>query len=247
MTVNNIKIKEAFDFNVLKWDTEFFGVKSGKAVLNKELTTTEWNELLSKCKNYQFISIVNLFSEPKNAQTIGLNTSAFLADTNIQFEKKVNGPKNIPGNVTIHQSLPRDERILEMANFEYSKFIEDEKLAKRGGSQVYYEWISNSFNNPEKYFALYRSENNYLNGFVLFSFNQNECVIELIAVSNTNKSKGIGTALFSTVEFEAERRGINVIQVGTQIRNLEAINFYHKVGCQQIGCHQVYHLWKEKS
>jgi ribosomal protein S18 acetylase RimI-like enzyme len=230
-------------FYELKWDTEFFGVKSAKAVLHKPLSLNEWCKLLERFRDYQFISITNQNSEPTNAQLIGRDTSSFLADVNIQFVKKLVGPFEIPVNVSIHQSLKRNDQITELANFKFSKFIEDPELAKRGGDQVYTHWLINAFEKPDKYFALSRDKNENINGFVLFSFLNNASVIELIAVSSKETSSGIGTTLFKAVEYATNKQGFNEIKVGTQIRNTGAINFYHKVGCRQVGCHQVYHLW----
>lgn len=233
----------AISYYDLKWDTEFFGVDCAKAVLHSSLSTMEWNELQSKFNDSQFISITNLNSDPVNAQLIGKTTTAFLADINIQFVKKLNGLYELPENITIHQSMERNNKIFEIANFKYSKFTEDQELAKRNGNQVYHQWLLNAFEKPDKHFALSRDENQDINGFVLYSISNNYTVIELIAVSPSVTHGGVGTRLFKAVEYASHKVGINEIKVGTQSRNLGAINFYHKVGCKQVGCHQVYHLW----
>ena len=138
-------IENAVTFYELKWDTDFFGVTSAKAILHRPLTLNEWDELKNRFKDYQFISIMNKNSEPINAQLIGKDTSAFLADVNIQFEKKLVDLHEMPKNVTIHQALERNDQIIEIADFQFSKFTEDPELAKRGGDQVYRQWLINSF------------------------------------------------------------------------------------------------------
>lgn len=234
---------DVFNFFELEWDTEFFGVSSAKAVLNRPLSIEVWDSLKNKFKNFQFISIVNKNSDPVNAQIIGKNTSAFLADINIQFKKKVEHSEGIPVNTSIHRALKRNNQIIDLANFHYSKFTEDSELQKRNGEKVYHQWIINSFNNKDKYYALHRNYMGQINGFLLYSYTENSCVIELIAVSKEITKGGIGTSLFKAIEHEVYQHGIDEIRVGTQVRNTEAINFYHKVGCKQMGCHQVYHLW----
>lgn len=237
-------VKNEVDFYELKWDTEFFGVNSAKAILNRPLTLYEWDMLKARFRNYQFISIVNNNSEPINTQLIGKDTSAFLVDVNIQFIKKIEQSYDADKDITIQRAINRNNHIIEIADFQFSKFTEDPELAKRGGNKVYRQWIINSFNNPNKYFAISKGENGVVNGFLLYSYAEDSLRIELIAVSKTETKGGIGTNLFRTVENEGYKRGMNEIKVGTQIRNLRAINFYHKVGCKQVGCHQVYHLWK---
>lgn len=236
-------IENAVTFNELNWDTDFFGVTSAKATLHKPLTLNEWLELKTRFKDYQFITIMNMNSEPINAQLIGEDTSAFLADVNIQFEKKLLVLPEKPKNVTIHQALEKNDQVIEIADFQFSKFTEDPELAKRGGHQVYQQWLINSFAKTDKFYALSKDEIGDLNGFLLFSYADSTCVIELIAVSQKETKGGIGTSLFKAVEYAAYQQGIKEIKVGTQVRNLGAINFYHKVGCKQVGCHQVYHLW----
>jgi dTDP-4-amino-4,6-dideoxy-D-galactose acyltransferase len=235
--------EQKYTFNKLEWDTEFFGVSSARAVLHQPVSLREWDELSARFREYQFISITNRDSNPINSQIIGKDTSAFLADINIQFEKKLNGLTGIPSNITIHQELEWNEDIVKLADFQFSKFTEDPELAKRGGDKVYHKWVYNSFEKAEKFFALSHNEKGDINGFLLYSYSDSNCVIELIAVSKVKSKGGIGTSLFNAVEHSSQKMGFTKIIVGTQVRNIGAINFYHKVGCKQVGCHQVYHLW----
>ncbi|RDU21994.1 GNAT family N-acetyltransferase [Anaerosacchariphilus polymeriproducens] len=229
-------------FEELQWDTQFFGVSCAKAVLHRPLSLHEWDDLKQKFCNYQFLSIKNCNSESQNSQLIGKDTSAFLADVNLQFMKKINYPSKIPEHIKIYQAMKKNEQIIDMAEFKYSKFLEDFQLKMRGGDLVYEQWIRNAFEKPEKYFMISK-ENNKINGFLLYSFHGAACVIELIAVDKKSVKTGIGTSLFQGLESEVYRMGIDMIQVGTQVKNIEAINFYHKVGCNHVGSHQIYHLW----
>lgn len=240
-------INESYDFYELKWDTEFFGVNCAKAILHKPLTLDEFNELKDSLKNYQFVSIENSNSDSTNAQLIGKNTKAFLADINIQFKKNLEGPYEMPINISIHQALEKTEQIIEIAEFEFSKFIEDPELAKRGGDNVYNQWLINSFGKSDKYFALSKNENDEINGFLLYSYSEDACIVELIAVAKQSSQGGIGTNLFQAIEYEAFVQGSTEIRVGTQMRNTGAINFYNRMVCKQVGCHQIYHLWNYNS
>ena len=229
-------------FYDLQWDTDYFGVACAKAILHEPLENNQWNELKMKFKDYQFISIQNTNSEPTNTRLIGRDTKAFLVDVNIQFVKKLENDYVMPETVKIYQNMKLNEQIVEMANFKISKFTEDPELAKRGGTDVYRHWLINSFGREDKYFAVTRDCNDEINGFLLHSYLDNSCTVELIAVSREKTSSGVGTNLFRAIEYGAYKRGCDEIKVGTQVRNFGAINFYQKVGCKQVGCHQVYHL-----
>jgi len=231
------------DFYELEWDTHFFGVSCAKAVLYGPLDVTQWKGLKSRFERYEFVSIENRNSDPVNAQLIGRDTSAFLTDVNIQLVKKLTSLDMASNDVRVYSSFEWDDQLLKMARFQFSKFTEDPGLLRRGGDKVYEQWISNSFGKGDKFFAISATKCGVINGFLLHSYSDDACVVELIAVSSNQVQSGIGTKLFNAVANSALRHGFDKLRVGTQVRNVSAINFYHKVGCKQIGCHQVYHLW----
>jgi len=230
-------------FNELHWDTDFFGISCAKAILKESLQKDEWDELKSQFSHYEFVSIENSYSNPINAKYIGMETKAFLADVNIQFRKALTAVDGMPSNVKMFQAMKYDNRILEISDFQFSKFINDPEFAKRNGADVYRQWLRNSFEKPGKFFAISENTQGKLNGYVLYSYNDKSCIIELIAVTDMVKRSGIGSSLFQAVESAAIDKGCNEIKVGTQLRNLQAINFYIKRGCVQTECHQIYHLW----
>jgi dTDP-4-amino-4,6-dideoxy-D-galactose acyltransferase len=241
--VKDKNMESSVTFSEMQWDTDFFGVTCVKAILYKKLTKIEWDELKERFGDYQFISIENRNSEPTNAQFIGSGTNAFLADVNIQFKKKIESSSNMPETVKIYQSMEMNEQIAGIGDFQFSKFTEDPELAKRGGSEVYKRWLINSFGKPDKFHAISKGLNDEINGFLLHSYTDKICTVELIAVSSNETRNGIGTNLFRAVEYAAYQNGCEEIRVGTQVRNMPAINFNHKFGCKQVGCHQIYHLW----
>ncbi|TEB08223.1 TDP-fucosamine acetyltransferase [Pelotomaculum schinkii] len=236
-------IESAVTFHDLQWDTDFFSVTCAKAILHKPVTRLEWDCLRERFGNYQFISIENRNSEPINAQLIGRETTAFLADVNIQFKKKIDAPSTMPEGIKIYQAMERDERIVDMADFPFSKFTEDPKLARRDGAEVYRQWLINAFGKADKFYAVAKGSDGQLNGYLLHSYLDKTCTVELIGVSSKLAKGGIGSSLMKAVEYAASQRGCDELKVGTQLRNMGAINFYQKCGCKQVGCHQVYHLW----
>lgn len=241
--MENIKNKNSLTFYELQWDSNYFGISCAKAVLYEALTLNEWDNLKKAFNEYKFVSIENQNSQPINSQLIGKETTAFLADVNIQFSKRLNEEYQMPKGIEINNMLERNEQIIEVGEFKFSKFTEDPELSKRGGNEVYHQWLINSFDKDDKYYAISRDENGNINGFLLHSYSDNVCIVELISVAKKATKSGIGTKLFRAVECSAYEKSCNEIRVGTQVRNIRAINFYNKVGCKQVGCHQVYHLW----
>ncbi|NLB54893.1 MAG: GNAT family N-acetyltransferase [Lentisphaerae bacterium] len=235
--------KSVFDFQILDWDTEFFGVSVAKLTLVDTLTLDHWNRVRERFGAYELIVIENQNSDPKNAQFIGRETSAFLADINIRFHKNLDCCSVLPESIKVLSAMQRCDCVLELAKFKFSRFVEDPFLRERGGDRIYRQWILGSFEREDKFFAVAEGPKGHYEGFLLFSYKNGICIVELIAVAEGQERSGVGTRLFNAVEWHAHKQGIADIEVGTQIRNTNAINFYHKVGCKQIGNHQIYHLW----
>lgn len=58
--------------------------------------------------------------------------------------------------------------------------------------------------------------------------------------SNQN---GIGTKLIQKIELFAIKNDIKEIQVGTQINNIKAQNFYVKCGFKHTANNSIFHWW----
>lgn len=243
--MNEVRINtESIVFYELQWDTEYFGVRAAKAILHEPVNLGEWNNCKSLFQEYDFVTIENRNSEPENTRIICKDTSAYLVDVNVQFSKKINKESAKKQRcIEICHAMQLNPEIVKLAEFQYSRFIDDSECARRGGASVYRHWVMNSFEKSNKYFALSRSHDSKINGFILYSYKDNTCIIELISVANNEKNKGIGSILFKGLEYEIVQKGYYDIRVGTQLRNIPAINFYHKVGCRMTGCHQIFHLW----
>jgi hypothetical protein len=191
--------KDLFSFYELDWDTAYFGLSCAKAVLHGPVTLECWSGLKEKFMDYQFVSIENRNCEPSNAQLIGRYSDAFLADVNIQFIKKLDGKSGMPDHITVARALERNDAVTDISDFEFSKFIEDPELLKRGGSRVYYEWLSNSFGRPDKHFILFGNCGK-IDGYILHAYSGKSCAIELIAVSKNAYRSGIGTKMFKALD-----------------------------------------------
>ena len=232
----------AIEFRELEWDTGYFGMTCAKAVLHKPLAQEEWIALKDRFASYDFVTIVNRNCEPLNAWFIGTGTTAFLVDVNVQFRKVVTAGHDSPQVILASQATELDEEVISLAYFPYSRFIEDPELAKRGGADVHRQWLLSSFGKPGKHLALAKGPDGAVNGFALYSYENDCCTSELIAVSPRLRRSGIGTTLFRAVESAAYRYGCSEMRVGTQLRNHDAVNFYHKLGCSQVECSEIYHL-----
>lgn len=236
MKKNNIEVIS------LDWDTNFFGFACAKIILHDSIDREVMLEALDQVIEYDMVVFSNMNSNIENAILISECTQAYLIDVNIQFEKEIILVDDCE-DILITSQLSIQQEILNMVEFKESKFNLDPILKENKGAEVYKEWIRNSFDRKDKYFALYRDSDNTICGYLLFSINDGIGVIELIGVSDAISGNGVGSKLIKSVEAYIYKMGCSTLKVGTQIMNSNAVNFYHRNGFKQVGCHQTYHLW----
>ena len=245
-----MQIKERYIIKKLEWDTNFFKVNSAKVILQDEIKENDIEEILNIIKenNYRFVTIQNINNNDKNNFLLKNIKKLFLADINVQFIKKnaniCSGENFLDENIFVQNKMKYNQDIIDISRnaFKYSRFISDKNL--ENGENIYFEWTKNSFDNEEKFFVYYKEKEKTV-GYLIFSIEENDLIIELLAVNSEYAGIGIGNKLIKTVEKFSINNEINNIYVGTQINNIRAQNFYNKCGFKHFTNHSIYHLWME--
>ncbi len=241
MSENNYECK------FLEWDTEYFGVKSARVNLLGDVDERGQEDILSFCKNYDFVTIANFENRNENNLWIGEKTAAFLTDVNIQFVKELHSlEKHSDDNTNVTNNLPPNEEILKIAkkSFKYSRFYNDPNLSESKSQNVYLHWTEGAFQKDSKYFVICEREDN-IAGFLLFSSEETFVTVELIAVDEAYQGQGVGKALIKAMESFVLDKDINKIKVGTQMNNIPAVQFYSKMGFTYVNCGSIYHIWND--
>ena len=235
----------SYEAKELPWDTEYFGVKAARVDLLAPATLSDQDRILGYCREFDFVTISNHNNTPENNLWIGTRTPAFLADMNIQFIKGLeNNQINADSHCVIVNALPRTEEITQIAAgaYRHSRFFNDPKLPEEQARNVYKHWTECAFGQTSKYFVI-DERNSAAVGYLLFSIDEDSCIIELIAVSPPYQGKKIGQSLLSALESYAMKNSLKRVKVGTQVSNTSAIRFYSKMGYTFSGCSSLYHLW----
>lgn len=241
MSENNYECK------FLEWDTEYFGVKSARVNLLGDVDERGQEDILSFCKNYDFVTIANFENRNENNLWIGEKTAAFLTDVNIQFVKELHSlEKHSDDNTYVINNLLPNEEILKIAkkSFRYSRFYNDPNLSESKSQNVYLHWTEGAFQKDSKYFVICEREDK-IAGFLLFSSEESFVTVELIAVDEAYQAQGVGKALIKAMESFAYDKDINKIKVGTQVNNIPAVQFYSKMGFTYVNCGSIYHIWND--
>lgn len=238
---------ENFQCLSLDWDTEYFGVKSARIILNGIISEENKYRILEYCKAFEFVTISNVGNIKENNGWLGNNTEAFLTDMNIQFIKRIKCQSNFEEECTeVYNNYLKDEKVIYIAEsaFLYSRFFNDPSLPKKQAENIYVHWVESAFGQENKYFVITK-RNDEVAGYILFSIDEEEksSTIELVAVDKTFRGQRVGTTLISGLEKFVYNKGISNIKVGTQVDNITAVRFYTACGFQYVSCSSVYHLW----
>jgi ribosomal protein S18 acetylase RimI-like enzyme len=229
----------------LKWDTDYFGVSSARVNLNGVVDKQGQDEIIEFCKDFDFVTIANIDNIKENNYWIGNRTNAFLADMNIQFLKVLKDKSYQDEKTYVTNNYKRNEQVVKIArdSFQYSRFFNDPKLPYVQSKNIYLHWTECAFEQENKYFVICERESNVA-GYIPFSNNEDNSVIELIAVNEKYQGQRVGKSLIQAMESFIIKKGINKIKVGTQVNNISASQFYSKMGFVYVGCGSVYHLWR---
>lgn len=232
----------------LEWDSKHFGIKSGKYIITPEVTNENVLETL-KMNNYSFLTINNINNRAEVNYLLGKNTSAFLVDTIISFQKNIQNAVKSNDNSSIRIINKSDRQIINAIKilseriFVHSRFFNDPNIDNSLARQVYSQWIENALDSEEKFLIAIANKNEEVSGFLLYSIFDNQVTIELIGVDTHIHSKGCGRKLFEFVETNCVEQNIEHLFVGTQQNNINAINFYNHMECKMKQITSIYHLW----
>jgi dTDP-4-amino-4,6-dideoxy-D-galactose acyltransferase len=248
---DSLKLKgEKYECFPLDWDTDYFKIKSARVILKGIISKEEQENILEYCKQFQFVTISNVGNLKENNHWIGNKAKAFLTDMNIQFTKKITEEPDFSDELSeIYKSYLRDGKVVSIAKsaFHYSRFFNDPDLPKEKAENIYLHWTECAFGQAGKYFVIAK-RNGEVAGYILFSINKlgNSATIELIAVDEKFRGQKVGKSLVSRMESFMHTNGIEKINVGTQVDNITATNFYIASGFQYVSCSSVYHLWMDE-
>lgn len=239
-----------YNYRKLEWDTKYFRCKSSRVDVLGKLTLSHIQEIKGLIKEDQFITFTNPKGMIGNSKLIIQELGAYLVDINVQLSNvKVNS--NIyQKNKFIHikNNYNGNEEILELVGqtFTNSRFYNDTLISRENASGIYINWVRDALNKKEKYFCLFNQGQNTV-GFILFSItNQKIITIELMTVGDKWRKSGVGTQLISGLYYYCIEHGYETVNVGTQLENINALNFYTKNGLKIKDIRYVYHLWNKE-
>jgi ribosomal protein S18 acetylase RimI-like enzyme len=164
------------------------------------------------------------------AESVGFK----VLESYLTFTRSMEDP--LPADPRVRLARPDEmEPVAELARraFRYNRFMSDSLIPDRLARNTRVEWVRNSFKGRAE--AIYVAEDEgQLAGFLLLKSKQDPHgvkagIIDLIAVDSEYAGKGLGMALVAAAlhHYNAEA---GYLEVGTQAKNVPAVNLYIKSG-----------------
>ena len=169
----------------------------------------------------------------------------YIVDTNIKFilSDKISS-KNKFNLRFANSGDETDVRTLARSAFNYNRFNQDPNISNKIASKIKEEWVGNFFLGKRGKWMIIIEDNSKIAGFLqLISKNQNTIVIDLIAIDEKNRGKGLAKEMISYA-YENCLKKNGTIEVGTQISNAPSIKLYSNLGFNMNTASYVLHMHK---
>ena len=239
--------------SVLEWDSNFFGQKMGKIGFDPTdeancFSETAWRQTIETARKQQFQFLFCEFdAAQKRLAHILCNIGGSLGDVLLTLECDLREvePRQLPVS-RVAPATPDDlPGIIEIArdSFEQSRFFHDPRFDRIKVSQIYPQWVRDSFEKTENFFII--KEQFAVRAFISVAVDRAASVltIRLLAVDHAMQGKGMGQELIDWVIGYAGNEQIRRIEVGTQVGNYPAIRLYEKNRFRMAGAKYRFHIW----
>ncbi len=246
-------IKQDQQLQVLQWDSEFFGRKMGRILIDPQAETMDsvpaWERLIAQARSEQYEFLFYEFdAADKRLAHLLTPLGGALADVLVKLAKPV-VPVAAPQRKTDSPVQAADESdlaaVIELAShsFTHSRFFHDPGFDQELVRQLYPNWVRNNFAGNESYFVI--KDRQSLQAFISVQPKPLPAALDirLLAVHPDVQGKGLGSELLRWAEEYSRSQGLKRITVGTQINNYAALRLYEKSGFRVEQALYRYHFW----
>ncbi len=232
-------------FEILQWDSEFFGfkvAKLGDSFCAERLQDTILEMRAKSVKvAYCFVPPDDLIRKEALKKAGGMLVDQkvkYCVETTSRFETSC-------ANVFIFGESKPTQAMIEIAlqTSELSRFRIDENFGNNACNRLYRQWITNAvegkFDDEVFVFKL----NDEILGLVTLKLSTNAAKVGLLGVAKNVRGKKVGEALLKTAVCFAKQNKIETLEASTQEANIAACKFYEKNGLNPSERVNIYHLW----
>jgi len=140
-------------------------------------------------------------------------------DLNKEYEKN--------NNVRVYKKTDLKElKQITRGAFRNAHWYHDRHLKKEDVDALYLEWLRNSCDGRAEIVLVYEKNNEVL-GYIACNKKKDTGIIDLIAVSDKAKGRGIGKALVNAALEYFKKINLKEMEVKTEMTNITVLNLYN--------------------
>ncbi len=219
--------------NLLNWDSNLLKRKIGELKISSK-SLAYIGLALKKARKEKFEYIICKLQKPELSLSMHMESLGFyLSDIGvtwaIQTKNFLYSPSSEncpPVRAATNGDIPAIKKIARSLFLE-SRFYVDPFFTKEDADKLYDAWIENSVVGEAADIVLFIPGK----AFITCKINEvNRGSIVLIGVKKSYRGKSLGATLIREAMRWFQSQNINFVSVRTQLRNLNAMNFYNKLG-----------------
>lgn len=225
----------------LQWDSDFFGLRIGRADLQTiaDALELQWRHKELK-RQYDLLYVFDV-------NGVGLKADGTqLVDEKVLYSKPCE-PRKQYREISFYQESSPSEDLYRLALVSggYSRFKLDGRLPKGSYERLYRRWVENACpkRGTNKQILLYRNVCDVARGMITIDYQDEIGHIGLVAVDTNVQHQGVGCKMMSTLDGYLFESGVKTLEVPTQKTNTKACHWYEKNGFIQKSVTPIYHWW----
>jgi len=238
------------DYQILPWDTGFFGFKVAKIIPNR-LSPANLGQILELLRQ-QDVSLVYWPSDPSDeeSQNAAILFEGFLADKKTLYSIELKNSSDVLTLITKNCIEEFSETIvspdlvdLAIVSGAFSRFKVDTRFSPKKIEDLYKIWITRSVNKTFADTVFVARNNGRIVAMITVSSREQIGVIGLIAVDERMRGNNMGKDLITMAHIWYLAKGCTRGLVTTQGKNHVACKLYERCGYTVERIHNYYHFW----
>ncbi|MHA6280382.1 GNAT family N-acetyltransferase [Salinimicrobium sp. CAU 1759] len=237
------------DFEILKRDSDFFGIKVAK--ITEDLLNLDKVQIELELKKL-FDADVELAyyysSLPLPEDFTSQFYNSILVDERIKLKKPLNRNSHIHHNISLYKDSYPGADLIALAQLagHHTRFYLDPNISKEKYNELFKNWTVKSVQKEMASHVLVYKMDSKIVGFATIKKDVEYPQIALLAVDPMVEGKGVAFALFLSIEKILLDEGYEFVTGVTHAKNRKALALYYRLGCQGNKIEYGYHFWRKK-
>jgi dTDP-4-amino-4,6-dideoxy-D-galactose acyltransferase len=237
----------------LAWDTDFFGVRIGRANVTS-LDEASVTNISGQAESLDIACIYLLLDADDMASMRIAEAHGYrLVDIRVTLDRKLAPEAMIapepPAGIVLRSAEEKDLDVLQgVAESVYvqSRFYNDPHFSNERSAEMYGLWLSKSITTDFADGVRVADIEGKAVGYVTYHLDKqdNSAKIGLVGVAEEARGKQIGTLLLQDTLWQMAQANITAVQVVTQGSNIGAQRLYQRAGFLTRQTQLWYHKWR---